>query len=97
MHAIPNEFQEYAYDSEEEQLRAQVFTPEQLTNLHNQRSRVARDIVHLTVTRKEYDANLDSLIHLKGQEAVLSLLLENHKLAEEELQALASQHSQSPN
>lgn len=92
MYAIPNEFQEYQFE-EEEALRAMVFTPEQLANLSNQRSRISRDILNLTVTRKDYDANLDQLIHLKGQQAMITLLFDQHAQASEELQALASQHA----
>lgn len=92
MQQLSNEFQEFTL-SEEEALRACVFSPEQLSNLYNQRARIARDIINIPITRKDYDANLDNLIYLKGQLAQVNLLIDQHEAAERELVALASQHA----
>lgn len=90
--AIPNEFQEFSL-SEEDQLRGQVFAPEHLCVLSNMRAGVVRDIINSYATKKEYDEHLEKVIHLKGQLAVLDLLITNHTEAKKELEAIASQNS----
>lgn len=87
-----NEFQEFTLEGEE-LLRASVFGPEQLAYLSNMRAECARTILNLSGTKKEYDEYVEQVVHLKGQLAILELLINNHRTAQEELTALALQYS----
>lgn len=94
MQTKSNEFQEYEFDGEEERLRSHVFNPEQLAMLHNQRAGIARDLLNLNGTRKDYDAYLEQDIHLKGQLHMINFLLDNHHAAIESLNEIARSQSQ---
>ena len=78
---IPNEFQEYKFPTERDELEAMVFNANQLAYLSNIRAQMARTLLNLTGIRKDYDAYLEQNLHLKGQLDLIELLVNNHEQA----------------
>lgn len=84
-HPIANEFQEFTFQSERDELEAQVLNPLQLAYFQNWRASLARNLINQVGAHKDYEAYVEQTIHVKGQFDFVSAILDRHEDAAQQL------------